>query len=284
MEAEKLYPSVFVSFLATVIILLFPLLKTPIPASLVGILIPSIVAAVFQLGIPTLSDYAGKAAFSGGLSSLPKFAGIPDVPFNFDTLSKIFHVSLGIVGIAWLETLLASKISNKLYPRRPSKEFGGDGPVVDGDRATVGLGLGTIATSLFGGFGGCGLIPNTLLNGKAGGTGAASTLTFAVSLALFTVVLAPIIGQIPLAALAGLMFTVAYNTFEWHESYEVLLHGFKGLQGFLDVIGLFATFALCFTDMGLGVVAGVVITKGIPFALKYITGRAASEEDHYKSH
>ena len=56
---------------------------------------------------------------------------------------------------------------------------------------------------MFGGFGGCGLIPNTLLNGTSGGEGYASSFSYSGFLALFVVVFAPIIGKIPMASLAG---------------------------------------------------------------------------------
>ena len=58
-------------------------------------------------------------------------------------------------------------------------------------------------SALFGGFGGCGLIPNTLLNGTSGGEGYASSFSYSLFLALFVVVFAPIIGKIPMASLAG---------------------------------------------------------------------------------
>ena len=58
-------------------------------------------------------------------------------------------------------------------------------------------------SALFGGFGGCGLIPNTLLNGTSGGEGYASSFSYSLFLALFVVVFAPIIGRIPMASLAG---------------------------------------------------------------------------------
>lgn len=63
-------------------------------------------------------------------------------------------------------------------------------------------------SALFGGFGGCGLIPNTLLNGNSGGEGYASSFAYSIFLGLFVVVLAPIIGKIPMASLAGKYITV----------------------------------------------------------------------------
>ena len=65
------------------------------------------------------------------------------------------------------------------------------------------IGLGNAVSALMGGFGGCGLIPNTVLNARAGGKGALSAIGYAVFLSLAVVTAAPAIGSIPLAALAG---------------------------------------------------------------------------------
>ena len=63
-----------------------------------------------------------------------------------------------------------------------------------------------LVSGLFGGFGGCGLIPNTLLNGDSGGEGYASSFAYSGFLILFVVAFAPIIGKIPMASLAGIFW------------------------------------------------------------------------------
>ena len=76
--------------------------------------------------------------------------------------------------ISILETLLASRIAkdaaaattNATPPTTPTSTPTQSHPSSDPDRLLVGLGLGNLASALFGGFGGCGLIPNTVLNGR----------------------------------------------------------------------------------------------------------------------
>ena len=48
-----------------------------------------------------------------------------------------------------------------------------------------------------------GLIPNTLLNGSSGGVGYASGFSYSIFLGLAVLVFSPLIGAIPMAALAG---------------------------------------------------------------------------------
>ena len=47
----------------------------------------------------------------------------------------------------------------------------------DNNRLIVGLGVGNTLSALFGGIGGCGLIPNTVLNSSEGGYGYASEVS-----------------------------------------------------------------------------------------------------------
>lgn len=132
----------------------------------------------------------------------------------------------------------------------------------DPDRAVVGMGLGNLIASLFGGFGGCGLIPNTLLNGTSGGLGYASGYAYALFIALAVVFGSPVLGKMPMAALAGLMMTVASTTFEWHETLHVVRHSLQDTQHALNLVALVATTVLCFqVDMGLGVAVGVSLAQ-----------------------
>lgn len=59
------------------------------------------------------------------------------------------------------------------------------------------------------------------LNVNSGGRGRLSGITVAIGLLLFILVASPLIEQIPLAALIGVMFIVVIGTFEW-SSFRVL--------------------------------------------------------------
>lgn len=159
--------------------------------------------------------------------------------------------------ICIVETLLAMRIATDMY-RSKSPVHEKD----DYDRAVRGMGLGNLVAAMFGGFGGCGLIPNTLLNGSSGGEGYASGYAYAVFMALAVVFASPLLGKMPMAALAGLMLTVAGNTLQWKESSELLMHAVRGPQQVMDLLAMVATTYLCFkVDMGLGVAVGVLLAK-----------------------
>jgi hypothetical protein len=58
----------------------------------------------------------------------------------------------------------------------------------------------------------------------------------------------------------GLMFNVAFSTFEWKESKELFIQSRKSLKGFFNLLGMLVTFGLCYkVDMGIGIIAGTYI-------------------------
>ncbi len=65
------------------------------------------------------------------------------------------------------------------------------------------LATGIGVSAMFGGLGGCGLVPQTVLNLKSRGVGAISQGSYAASMGLFVLVLGPAVGQLLQAALAG---------------------------------------------------------------------------------
>ena len=81
--------------------------------------------------------------------------------------------------------------------------------------------MANTATGLFGGMGGCAMIGQSMINVNSGGRGRLSGISAALFLLLFILVASPLIEQIPLAALIGVMFIVVIGTFEW-SSFRVL--------------------------------------------------------------
>jgi len=132
-------------------------------------------------------------------------------------------------------------------------------------KSVMAMAVGNFLSSILGGFGGCGLIPQTVLNMKSGGGGPLSSMVYAVSMAAFVLVFAPAVAQISKAALAGLMFTVAYATIQWDFSMTAIRNVFSGKREkpedapLVDLATLGLTTYLCYAvDMGTGIVLGVV--------------------------
>jgi SulP family sulfate permease len=85
-----------------------------------------------------------------------------------------------------------------------------------GNQECAAQGSANFLSGLFGGMGGCAMIGQSLINIKSGGRGRASGIVAALALTIFIMVGGPIIQQIPIAALVGVMFMVVIGTFEWN--------------------------------------------------------------------
>lgn len=132
----------------------------------------------------------------------------------------------------------------------------------DNNQAIIGVGIGNFMAAMFGGFGGCPLLPKTILNIVTGGRGAISTASYALSLMAMILFFGPLLGCIPMAALTGVMFSIAYETLRWKESFKLIQQSPKSTQAFLNTLALLLTSYLSFAvDMGLGVIVGVLVTK-----------------------
>lgn len=194
------------SALTVVLVKLVPRLTHAVPPSLAAVGIVSLLSSAFKLPATTLIDLAGPDAFSGGLAVLPKF-GVPALAASpLTVLRVVTPVALTMAVVGLVESLLTLQLI--------------DGIVDDGTRGStrqecVGQGLGNVISGLSGGMGGCALIGQSLVNVQSGGTSRLSGITMALFLALGLICAAPLLGQVPIAALVGVMLLVCHSTFSW---------------------------------------------------------------------
>jgi SulP family sulfate permease len=257
LEGTQLYMLVGLVALTMLIIHFLPRLTTALPSSLVAILTVSLL--VFGLGLDTrvVGDIA---SIEGGL---PVFH-IPSVPFTFETLVIIFPYAVVLAAIGLIESLLTLRLVDEITETRGH-----------GNRECVAQGVANTATGLFGGMGGCAMIGQSMINVNSGGRGRLSGISAALFLLLFILVASPLIEQIPLAALIGVMFIVVIGTFEW-SSFRVLRKVPRS-----DALVLILVSAVTVaTDLAMAVVVGVIVSA-LVFAwehAKYI--RVEAREDH----
>ena len=114
----------------------------------------------------------------------------------------------------------------------------------------VAQGIANIGSALFGGICVTGTIARTATNVRSGARGPISGMLHAVFLLLFMLVAAPLASFIPLAALAGVLATVAWSMAEKH-AFASLIRASWG-----DAAVLMATFLL---TIFVGVAAGIVV-------------------------
>jgi SulP family sulfate permease len=231
-----LYLMVGLVALTMAIVYLLPRLTRAAPPALVAILGVGLLVYLLDLPTRTLGDMAHIA---GGLPSL----ALPQVPWNLETLRIIapYAVLMALVGL--LETLLTLNLTDEIT------ESAGQP-----DRECIALGVANIASGACGGMGGCAMIGQTVINLNSGGRGRLSGVVAGVMILMFVLFLSPLIEEIPLAALVGVMFVVSQQTFAW-ASLRVLRKVPAN-----DVLAIIAvTIVTVLTDLATAVLFGIVI-------------------------
>lgn len=263
--AGALLPCTAMSALCFSIVQLLPRFTKVVPSSLVGLVTASVVGRLLKLPLATLSSSAAEGTFSGGLSSLPRLVGIGQLCDKLKSPSalKLMPAAISITIIALVETLLAGKVVDDMTGSSPD-----DAEYDIPTRSVLAMSAGNTISAFLGGFGGCGLIPQTVLNIKSGGGGPAASISYAIAMALMVVLLAPLVGQISQAALAGIMITIAYDTVAWSSSFNSLKAVISPSDGrtkpLIDMLALVISSYICyFGNLAVGIIFGVVFQRGI---------------------
>ena len=244
-------------FLTMCIIHFLPKLTKAVPSSLAAIVVVSLLVIGLQLDTRVVGDIA---SIAGGLPSFH----IPMVPLNFETLSIIFPYAVILAAIGLIESLLTLRLVDEITETRGR-----------GNKECIGQGVANTVTGFFGGMGGCAMIGQSMINVNSGGRGRLSGISAALFLLLFILVASPLIEQIPLAALIGVMFIVVIGTFEW-SSFRIIRKVPKQ-DAMVLVLVSGVTVA---TDLAVAVVVGVIVSA-LVFAwenAKHI--RIEAREDH----
>jgi SulP family sulfate permease len=220
------------------IVVLLPKITKAIPASLVAIFV--VFALVFFLGIET-KTVRDIASVSGGF---PPFH-IPNIPINLETLQIIFPYALIMASVGLTEGLLTLNLVDEITATKGN-----------GNRECIAQGSSNILNGFFFGMGGCPMIAQTLVNLSAGSRARLSGIVAALTILIIILFGAPIIEQLPMAALVGVMIMVAIGTFEW-ASFRIIN---KMPKHDIFVGVLVALITIVLHNLALAVLIGVIIS------------------------
>ena len=223
--------------LTMAIIWVMPKISRVVPAPLAGIAVVAGVVIATGLDVPRVGDLA---SIKGGL---PQFH-IPSVPLNWETLEIILPYAVILAAIGLIESLLTLNLVGEMTGKR-----GG------ASQECLAQGASNVVTGFFGGMGGCAMIGQSMINVKSGGRTRIAGVAAALFLLLFILVASPLIEQIPLAALVGVMFMVVIGTFAWHSI--KILSRVPLNDAFVTLLVTVVTVAY---DLAIAVVVGVIVS------------------------
>ncbi|WP_140938549.1 SulP family inorganic anion transporter [Sphingobacterium lumbrici] len=238
MHGSALYLMVALTILTIGIVVLLPKITKAVPASLVAILIVFGIVYFFNIDTKKVIDIA---SVSG---TFPSFH-IPEIPFNLDTLKIIFPYALVMAGVGLIESLLTLNMVDEITNTKGQS-----------NREAAAQGIANITNGFFGGMGGCAMVAQTLVNIGAGARTRLSAIVGAVTILVIILVGGPIIEQIPMAALVGVMMMVAIGTFEW-VSFRIIN---KMPRHDIFIGMLVAIITVLLHNLALAVLVGVIIS------------------------
>ncbi len=204
-----------------------------------------LVALVIVTGVQAVFHFNGVATIGSAFGGIP--SGLPDFHLPSITPSRVIELMAPAFTIAMLgaiESLLSAVVADGMTDTHH-----------DSNQELVGQGIANMIAPLFGGFAATGALARTATNVRSGGTSPLAGITHAITLLLVMVCFAPMAADIPLAALAAILFVVAFNMSEMRHFASMVRRAPRA-----DVVILVMTFVLTvFVDLVVAVNIGVIL-------------------------
>ena len=206
-----------------------------VPGSIIAIILGTAAVQIFDLPVSTIETFFG---------DIPNTFHFEFPKIDFEKLGYYFEPALTIALLGAIESLLSAVVS--------------DGMIGSNHRSNtelIGQGIANVVVPFFGGIPATGAIARTATNVKNGGRTPVAGIIHAVTLLLIMLFFGRWVKLIPMACLAGILITVAYNMSEWRTFRSIL----KG--SVFDILVLLTTFFLTvLVDLTVAIEVGVVLS------------------------
>ncbi|MEO3781345.1 SulP family inorganic anion transporter [Micromonospora sp. B11E3] len=196
------------------------------------------------------------------IGALPQGLPAPSLAFlDPGAIGVLLPSALAVAALAALESLLSATVADGMTV----------GERHDPDRELFGQGLANLASPLFGGIPATAAIARTAVNVRAGASSKLAALTHAVALAGIVLAAAPLVGRIPLAALAGVLLATTVRMVEVGSLWALA----RATRG--DALVLVLTFAVTVIwDLVTAVAVGIAVA--VVVALRAVARSARLEQ------
>ncbi|MEO8468803.1 MAG: SulP family inorganic anion transporter [Chloroflexota bacterium] len=224
-------------------------LRPGVPVSLIAVAAATLAVVATNLQVATIG-------------AIPSGLPIPQLPnFLAVDVSRLVVPAVAVAALAALESLLSATVSDGMRV----------GERHDSDRELFGQGVANLIVPLFGGVPATAAIARTAVNVRSGARSRLAAITHSVALLLVMLVAAPLVGRIPLAALAGVLIATAIQMIEV-SSLAALLRSTRG-----DAVVLVMTaMTTILLDLVTAVILGLVVAG--TFALQQVAKSARIDE------
>jgi sulfate permease, SulP family len=224
---------------ALVILIAWPKSWQRLPASIVAVIVTTLVVVAFHLDVPTIGSRFG--GIPRGLPSinLPKL--------SFLQVQDLMIPALTIAMLGSIESLLSAIVADGMIESRH-----------DSNQELIGQGIANIVCPLFGGISATGAIARTATNIRSGAKTPIAGIIHSLTLLMIVLLGAPLAKFIPLTALSAVLLVVAYRMGEWENFLEL----WRGPKSDFTVLVVTFTMTVVFdlTVADLTVAVGVGLT------------------------
>lgn len=233
--------SVIVGIVALAVCILWPKITTKVPGSLIAIIVATVMVKVLGWDDPV----NGHGVVTIGMKNhIPSGFPVPHLPnISLEMMQKVFQPALTIAMLGAIESLLSAVVADGMTSTKHRS-----------NTELFGQGVANILSPIFGGIPATGAIARTATNIRNGAVSPVSGLVHAVVLLLIMLVLGKYAEMIPMAALAAVLFQVAFNMC----GYRSVIKMFKAPKSDVTVM-LVAFFLTVIIDLTVAIEVGVLL-------------------------
>jgi SulP family sulfate permease len=227
-------PALLTGMGTLILVLLLRQFAPKAPWGVIAIVLATCVAYMADLSVETIQSRFG---------DLPRGLPLPGFHLNWDKFRDVIPDAITIAILAGIESLLSAVIADGMVGGRHKSNC-----------ELVAQGLANLGAICFGGIPATAAIARTATNVRTGAATPVAGMLHAIFLFLILFFFAPMVGYIPLPALAAVLMVVSWNMSEFTRFYHLL----KAPRG--DVAILLAAFFLTvFVDLTVAVEVGMIL-------------------------
>ena len=231
-------PSITMALVLCFVILYGSKKWAKIPFALISVGLAAAISTFFGIDVETIGE-------------LPARIGNFDLQFlSSGNLVALIPSAFAVAALAALESLLSAKVADKMR---------GGGEQHDSNRELFGQGIANLVVPFFGGVPATAALARTAVNVRSEAQSKLAALTHSIVLALVILIFAPLVAQIPLAALAGVLLATTARMIKPRELMKL------AKESNLDALVLTCTFI---ATIAIDLISAVILGLALSLALR----------------
>ena len=228
-------PSFLIGLLSLAIMIGVPKLTKKVPPTIIAITVGILTTLIFKIDVSDVGDFFESVA--------PPTPAIPTM--TLDKVVSLIPAAFTIAMLAAIESMLSSVISDGMINDRSNS-----------NTELIALGVGNIASGIFGGIPATGAIARTTVNIKNGGRTPISAMIHSGVILLSTLLLLPLTHYIPMPTIAAILIVIAFNMADWKRFVHICKTAANA-----EIIILIVTFVLTVVfNLMIAIAAGLILT------------------------